>query len=156
MSKLRNVVIYTDGSCSGNPGPGGWGALLRYGNIERELSGGAEYTTNNRMELQAVAEALSVLKKPCTVVVKSDSRYVVTSLMIYMHDWVSRGWKKSDGTEVKHADLWQKIYDLALTHQVVPVWVKGHSGDPDNERVDVLAKAAIPYALASGTQAVAA
>ena len=144
MAKARNVVIYSDGACSGNPGPGGWGALLRYGKTEKELSGGEPQTTNNRMELMAVAEGLCALTKPCTVVVKSDSRYVISAMMIYMHDWVTRGWRKSDGTPVAHADLWEKIYALSQTHKVIPMWIKGHVGNPDNERVDALAKSAIP------------
>jgi ribonuclease HI len=144
MSKSRNVVIYTDGACSGNPGPGGWASLLRFGKNEKVLSGGLPQTTNNRMELQAVAEGLAALKAPCSVVIKSDSRYVVTSLMIYMYDWEKRGWKKSDGTEVAHVDLWKQIFELSKTHKLFPMWVKGHSGDTDNERVDALAKSAIP------------
>ena len=149
-SKARNVIVYADGACSGNPGPGGWGALLRFGKTEKEISGGAENTTNNRMELQAVAEALSALTKPCTVVVKSDSRYVITSMMIYMHDWAGKGWKKADGTQPAHLDLWQQIYELSAMHKVIPLWVKGHGGDPDNARVDALAKSAIPHTLSMG------
>jgi ribonuclease HI len=142
---MKNVVVHTDGACSGNPGPGGWGAILQYNGHQKELSGASDgTTTNNRMELQAVAEALSALQSPCSVVVKSDSRYVVSSMMIYMHDWSKNGWRKKNGQLVVHSDLWQRIYDLCQTHKVFPLWVPGHAGDPLNERADALAKAAIP------------
>lgn len=141
---MKTILIHTDGSCSGNPGPGGWAAILQYKGKEKELSGASESTTtNNRMELQAVAEALDSLKEPCRVIVKSDSRYVVASMMIYMHDWVENDWRKKNGQLVVHSDLWQKIYDLCQTHSVLPVWVPGHSGDPLNERADQLARLAI-------------
>jgi len=104
-SKVRNVIIHTDGACSGNPGPGGWAAILEFGKARKEITGSSPDTTNNRMELEAVVNALSALTEPCSVVIKSDSRYVVTCLGIYMHDWVKREWRKSDGDMVKHADL---------------------------------------------------
>lgn len=139
----KNVIIHTDGACSGNPGPGGWGAILQYGKASKEISGGVADTTNNRMELVAVVEALSALKAPCTVVVKSDSAYVITGMMVNMHRWRELGWRRKGGALI-HADLWQKVYDLCQTHKVVPVWIPGHSGDPLNERADQLASLAIP------------
>ena len=141
----RNVLIHTDGACAGNPGPGGWGAVLQFGKARKEISGSAEgTTTNNRMELQAVAEALACLTKPCTVVVKSDSSYVVTGLMINMHHWKANGWMKKGNQPLVHDDLWRRIYDLAETHTVIPMWVPGHAGDPLNDRADQLARQAIP------------
>ena len=140
----KNVVIHTDGACSGNPGPGGWGAVLQYGKAKKELSGGSEgVTTNNRMELTAVVEALSALTTPCTVVVKSDSSYVITGMMVNMHHWAERGWTRKGGS-LKHVDLWKKVYELCETHKVVPIWIPGHAGDPMNERADQWARLAIP------------
>ncbi len=144
MSEIRNVIVYTDGACSRNPGPGGWAALLRCGEQEKEISGGSENTTNNRMELKAVVNALEALKHPCNVVIKTDSQYVVSGIMIHMHYWVKREWTKSNGDPVIHTDLWQRIYELAKKHHLYPMWIKAHADDPDNIRVDLLAKAAIP------------
>jgi ribonuclease HI len=140
MSKKLNVIVHTDGACKGNPGPGGWGAVLQFGEHTKELSGASEgETTNNRMELQAVVEALSALKSPCNVVIKSDSRYVVSSMMIYMHDWKKRGWKKSNGEPVAHEDLWRQINDLMKVHKVFPYWIPREQ----NAHADILASAAV-------------
>ena len=141
---MRNVQVYTDGACKGNPGPGGWAAVLLCGKQEKELSGGETATTNNRMELQAVVSALSALTAPAKVVVRTDSRYVVTSMMVDMFTWQEKGWKKANGQDIAHADLWEQIFTLCQTHKVYPLWVRGHSGDAGNERVDALAKSAIP------------
>lgn len=133
---MKEVQIYTDGACRGNPGNGGWGAILVWGPHERELSGGERETTNNRMELTAVIEGLSALKYPCKVTVYSDSRYVVDAFLL---DWIS-GWKRSGWKKgLKNPDLWEKLYALTETHQVSFVWVKGHNGHDYNERCDKLA-----------------
>lgn len=134
-----DVVIYTDGACRGNPGPGGWGALLRAGSHERELSGGEKLTTNNRMELTAVIKALEVLTRPCGVTLYTDSEYVRNGITTWIHNWKRRGWRTADGKPVKNVDLWRRLDELAAGHQVQWRWVKGHSGDPDNERADALA-----------------
>lgn len=142
------VTIYTDGACSGNPGPGGWGAILlaeRDGTLhEKELSGGERQTTNNRMELQAPIEALRALNQPCEVVVFTDSKYVQQGITQWLPNWVKKGWKASGGGAVKNQDLWQALAAEAGRHQVTWTWVKGHNGDHYNERVDKLAVAAIP------------
>ena len=128
MEKSK-VEIYTDGACSGNPGPGGWGAVLLWGGHEKQLSGGEAQTTNNRMELTAVIEALSLLKRPCRVVLTTDSKYVADSVTKrWVYGWQKRGWKKSDGKPALNADLWQKLLPLLETHQVEFVWIKGHAG----------------------------
>ena len=133
---MKEVQIYTDGACRGNPGNGGWGAILVYGSHERELSGGERETTNNRMELTAVIEGLSALKYPCKVTVYSDSKYVVDAFLL---DWIS-GWKRSGWKKgLKNPDLWERLYALTETHQVSFVWVKGHNGHDYNERCDRLA-----------------
>ncbi|MFN3883574.1 MAG: ribonuclease HI [Rhodocyclaceae bacterium] len=137
------VEIYTDGACSGNPGPGGWGALLRLGDKEKELSGFDPATTNNRMELTAVIEALRALKRPVTARVHTDSQYVQKGISEWIHGWKQRGWKTADGKPVKNADLWQMLDRLAALHQIEWVWVRGHAGHEENERVDRLARAAI-------------
>ncbi|MDE5767895.1 MAG: ribonuclease HI [Oscillospiraceae bacterium] len=137
---MKQVKIFTDGACSGNPGAGGWGAVLRYGTTEKELSGGASDTTNNRMELTAVIEALSALKEPCSVDLTTDSKYIVDSVTKkWVYAWKSRNWVKSDGKPALNVDLWKKLLPLLEKHQVKFIWVKGHAGHPENERCDRLA-----------------
>lgn len=139
---MKQVEIFTDGACSGNPGAGGWGAVLRYGVHEKELSGGDANTTNNRMELTAVIEALQALKQPCAVLLTTDSKYVVDSVTKkWVYGWKSRNWVKSDGKPALNSDLWEKLLPLLEQHQVSFVWVKGHAGHPENERCDRLAVA---------------
>ncbi|HYB50787.1 MAG TPA: ribonuclease HI [Burkholderiaceae bacterium] len=133
------VEIWTDGACKGNPGPGGWGALLRSGDKERELFGGAASTTNNRMELVAVIEALATLKRPCDVIVHTDSQYVKLGITEWLKQWERRGWKTADRKPVKNVELWQRLDEEVRRHRVQWRWVRGHSGDPDNERADALA-----------------
>lgn len=136
------VYAWTDGACSGNPGPGGWGAILRMGNYEKEFSGGAPDTTNNRMELTAVIEALSALKKPCTVNLTTDSKYVCDAINKgWVYGWQKKDWKKSDGSAALNVDLWERLLPLLKTHKVTFNWVKGHAGHPENERCDRLAVA---------------
>lgn len=139
---MSDVVIYTDGACSGNPGPGGWGALLMRGEVEKELSGGERDTTNNRMEMMAVIQALKALKRHCNVTIYTDSKYVLQGLTEWMPNWKKRGWKTADKKPVKNVDLWQELDMLAAKHTVTWQWVKGHNGDVHNERVDALARAA--------------
>ena len=134
-----SVVIYTDGACKGNPGPGGWGALLRWKGHEKELFGGARDTTNNRMELTAVIEALSALKSRCQVAVYTDSEYVKNGITTWIHGWKQRGWRTADKKPVKNVELWQRLETLASQHDVQWHWVRGHDGDPGNERADALA-----------------
>lgn len=136
------VEIFTDGACSGNPGPGGYGAVLRYGEHEKEISGGEAETTNNRMELTAVIEALSALKRPCDVILTTDSKYVCDSIQKgWARSWQKNGWVKSDKKPALNADLWEKCLALLDTHNVTLKWVKGHAGHPENERCDRLAVA---------------
>jgi ribonuclease HI len=149
MTELSHVEIATDGACKGNPGPGGWGVLIRMGSRERELSGGEKLTTNNRMELMAAIEGLNALKRPCRVTLSTDSRYVMDGLTKWIHGWRKNGWKTSDKKPVKNADLWQALIDAAAPHRVEWVWVKGHAGHPDNERADKLASDAA-FAAAKG------
>ncbi len=139
MSELPLVEIATDGACKGNPGPGGWGALLRFGATEKEMSGGENPSTNNRMELMAAIRALQALKKPCRVKLSTDSRYVMDGLTKWIHGWLKNGWKTADKKPVKNADLWQELLDAAAPHRIQWLWVKGHAGHPDNERADKLA-----------------
>jgi ribonuclease HI len=139
MTELSHVEIATDGACKGNPGPGGWGVLIRMGSRERELSGGEKLTTNNRMELMAAIEGLNALKRPCRVTLSTDSRYVMDGLTKWIHGWRKNGWKTADKKPVKNADLWQALIDAAAPHRVEWTWVKGHAGHPDNERADKLA-----------------
>ena len=134
------VEIYSDGSCLGNPGPGGWGVLLRWRGIERELSGGEKDTTNNRMELRAAIEALNALKKPSQVVLTTDSRYVIQGINEWMAGWVARGWKTASKQPVKNQDLWQALHSAIQPHDITWQWVKGHAGHDENERVDTLAR----------------
>lgn len=143
---MKRVDLFTDGACSGNPGPGGWGALLRYGKHEKELSGGEPKTTNNRMEMTAVIEGLAAVKGRCHVTVHTDSKYVMDGVTSYLEGWKARGWKTSSKKDVKNIDLWQKLDALLGGHKVEWVWVKGHSGHTENERVDSLARASIPAA----------
>ena len=133
------VEIATDGACKGNPGPGGWGALLRFGGHEKELSGGEALTTNNRMELTAAIEALRVLTRPCKIRLSTDSKYVMDGLTRWIHGWRKNGWRTADKKPVKNAELWQALFAETQKHEIEWVWVKGHAGHPDNERVDKLA-----------------
>lgn len=135
----RTVEIWTDGACKGNPGPGGWGVLLRQGPHEKTLFGGEAETTNNRMELMAVIQALGALKRPCSVVIHTDSKYVQKGMTEWLSNWKRRGWRTADNKPVKNADLWQALDDLAQRHELRWQWVKGHAGDPGNERADTLA-----------------
>ncbi len=137
---MKFVEIFTDGACSGNPGPGGWGAVLRYNGHEKELSGGERDTTNNRMELTAVISALSTLKEPCKVRLTTDSKYVADGVTKgWAKSWQQNGWRKGDKKPALNPDLWQKLLDLLDIHDVEIVWVKGHAGHPENERCDQLA-----------------
>lgn len=133
------VTIYSDGACKGNPGPGGWGAWLSTGGHEKELFGGEPLTTNNRMELTAVIEALASLKRSCDVTIHTDSQYVRKGITEWIHGWKRRGWRTADGKPVKNAELWQRLDALRELHQVDWRWVRGHAGDPGNERADALA-----------------
>jgi ribonuclease HI len=142
VTELTPVEIATDGACKGNPGPGGWGAVIRSGGREKELSGGEPLTTNNRMELTAVIEALNALKRPCAVTLSTDSRYVMDGLTKWIHGWRRNGWKTADRKPVKNADLWQALVEATARHRIAWQWVKGHAGHPDNERADKLACAA--------------
>ena len=139
MTELTKVEIATDGACKGNPGPGGWGALIRSGVQEKELSGGEKLTTNNRMEMTAAIEGLNALKRPCRVTLSTDSRYVMDGLTKWIKGWQKNGWKTASKQPVKNADLWQALIAAAEPHRIEWVWVKGHAGHPDNERVDKLA-----------------
>ena len=139
---MKTVTIYTDGACSGNPGPGGWGAILSYGGVEKELSGGEASTTNNRMELTAVICALSQLKQPCIVELYSDSKYVIDALNLgWAKSWQANGWRKGDKKTALNPDLWQRLLELAQIHELHCHWVKGHAGHPKNSRCDELAVA---------------
>ncbi|MBY6203403.1 ribonuclease HI [Halomonas denitrificans] len=138
-----HVEIWTDGACSGNPGPGGWGALLRYRDSEKELSGGERDTTNNRMELMAAIRALESLKRSCRVHLTTDSNYVRQGITEWLPRWQRNGWKTASKKPVKNADLWQRLQEAASRHEVEWSWVKGHSGHPENERADRLATEAI-------------
>ncbi len=142
MAALKQVELYTDGACSGNPGAGGWGAILRFGPHEKELSGGEGNTTNNRMELSAVIAGLSALKEPCAVTVYSDSKYIVDAVTQgWAEKWKQNGWMRNKKDKALNPDLWEALLSLLKTHQVTFVWVKGHAGHPENERCDALAVA---------------
>lgn len=141
---MKKVDLFTDGACSGNPGPGGWGALLRYGKHERELSGGEAQTTNNRMEMTAVIEGLAAITPPCKVTVHTDSKYVMEGATQYLFNWKKKGWKTADKKDVKNRDLWERLDTLLQLHKIDWIWVKGHAGHPENERVDALARSAVP------------
>lgn len=139
---MKTVTLYTDGACSGNPGPGGWGAILMYGPHKKELSGGEPSTTNNRMELTAVIRGLEALNEPCAVEVYSDSKYVIDALEKgWAKGWKRRGWKKADGSPALNPDLWAQALEQEARHKITYVWVKGHAGHPENERCDQLAVA---------------
>ena len=140
---LTTVEIFTDGACKGNPGPGGWGALLRYGDKERELFGGEHDTTNNRMELRAAIEALRALSRPCEVVLTTDSEYVRNGITSWLEGWKAKNWKTAARKPVKNVDLWQALDEQNQRHNVEWRWVKGHSGHPGNERADALANRGI-------------
>jgi ribonuclease HI len=136
---LKDVVIYTDGACKGNPGPGGWGAWLRSGGHEKEIWGGEDHTTNNRMELTAVIESLAALKAPSRVTLHLDSEYVRNGITSWIHNWKRRGWRTASNQAVKNVDLWQRLDALTQAHQIDWRWVRGHAGDEGNERADALA-----------------
>ena len=140
---MKKVELFTDGACSGNPGPGGWGAVLRFHGKEKELSGGDPQTTNNRMELTAVIEGLAALKEPCAVTLTSDSKYVLDALLKgWVYSWKKNGWKKADKKPALNVDLWERLLALLEVHKVDYRWVHGHQGHPENERCDALAVAA--------------
>ena len=141
---MKEVVIYTDGACKGNPGPGGWGAWLRSGEHTKELFGGERLTTNNRMELTAPIEALTALKQPSDVTIYTDSQYLRNGISSWIHAWKARGWLTADRKPVKNVDLWQRLDELVGRHRVRWQWVKAHAGDPGNERADELANRGVP------------
>ncbi|NVK34417.1 MAG: ribonuclease HI [Rhodobacteraceae bacterium] len=146
MSDSNRVTIYTDGACSGNPGPGGWGAILRYGDHERELCGGAAETTNNRMELTAAIEALKTLKRACAIDLYTDSTYVRSGIKEWISGWKRNNWRTAAKKPVKNAELWQELDEARQRHDVTWHWVKGHAGHPENERADELARQGMaPY-----------
>ncbi|MDR0248928.1 MAG: ribonuclease HI [Oscillospiraceae bacterium] len=148
---MKKVTVYTDGACSGNPGPGGWGAVLRYGDSCKELCGSHATTTNNRMELTAAVEALRALKEPCEVLLRSDSRYLVDGMSKgWAKSWKANGWKRKGNAEALNADLWGELLSLAELHAVTFEWVRGHSDDPGNEKCDALARGAILAAAPEG------
>jgi ribonuclease HI len=140
------VEIYSDGACRGNPGPGGWGVLLRANGAEKELYGGEADTTNNRMELMAVIRALEALKRRCRVKLYTDSLYVMKGITLWIHSWKRKGWRTADKKPVKNEDLWRRLDELAAKHDIEWHWVKGHAGHPENERADELANKGIPVA----------
>jgi ribonuclease HI len=146
-----HVVVHTDGACSGNPGPGGWGAILAYGDRVKELKGGEPDTTNNRMELMAAIAAFEALKRPCLVDLHTDSQYLRNGILTWINQWKRNGWRTADKKSVKNVDLWQRLEAALSKHRVRWHWVKGHAGDPMNERADVLAREAIA-AVRSGAR----
>lgn len=143
----KRVCIFTDGGCKGNPGPGGWGAILYYGDAKKEIKGSEAETTNNRMELMAAIQALELLKRPCDVELTTDSQYLRQGITQWIHNWKKRGWKTADKKPVKNQDLWQRLDAAVHQHQVKWSWVKGHAGHPENERADELANEAIAELL---------
>ena len=136
---MSKVYLYTDGACSGNPGPGGWACLLKYNEAQKEISGGAKETTNNQMELTAVIEGLSLLKKPCEVELFTDSKYILEGATKWLDGWIQKGWKKADKKPVLNRELWEKLIPLFDKHTITWHWVKGHAGHVENERVDTMA-----------------
>ena len=144
------IELYTDGACSGNPGPGGWGCILRFKGTEKELCGGEPDTTNNRMEMKAVISGIAALKRPCTIAVYTDSQYVQKGISEWIWGWKKRGWKTADNKPVKNADLWQELDALVKNHKVTWHWVKGHAGHPENERADELARKGLKEARDGG------
>ena len=136
---MKQLDIFTDGACKGNPGPGGWGAIIRYGKHEKEISGGDPDTTNNRMELSAIIQALKILIEPCEVKLHTDSRYVIDGITKWIHGWQRNGWKNASKQPVSNIDLWHDLIEATARHQVEWIWVKGHNGHPENERADRLA-----------------
>jgi len=153
MSDTKRVMIYTDGACSGNPGPGGWGAILFFNGSEKEVSGGEAHTTNNRMEIRAAIEGLNALKRSCAVDLFTDSQYVRQGVTQWMHNWKRRGWRTADNKPVKNEDLWRELDEAAARHDVAWHWVKGHADDPINIRVDELAVAAMQPFKKNGRRA---
>jgi ribonuclease HI len=153
MASIPEVEIFTDGACRGNPGPGGWGTILRYGAVEKELSGGEPQTTNNRMELMAAIAGLEALKRPCRVRLYTDSQYVREGMTQWLPGWKARNWRTADKKPVKNVDLWQRLDAAALPHRIEWIWVKGHAGHPENERADALARAAVPMPIEDEGQA---
>jgi ribonuclease HI len=147
MTEEKTVDLYSDGSCKGNPGVGGWGVLLRFGEKEKTLCGGARDTTNNRMELQAVIEGLKALTRSCVVRVHTDSRYVQQGISEWLPNWIRRGWKTAGGGAVKNQDLWRDLAEQAARHRVEWLWVKGHAGHPENERADALANEGVQLVM---------
>lgn len=148
---MKHVVIYTDGACRGNPGPGGWGALLMYGKHEKTLSGAEDHTTNNRMELTAAIQALAAVSESCKIDLYTDSQYVRKGISEWIESWKKRGWKTADKKPVKNVELWQALDQEAIKHNVTWHWVKGHSGHPENDRVDAIANQAIDELLNKGS-----
>ena len=144
---MKDVIIYTDGACRGNPGPGGWGALIQFDTVQKEIFGGKNSTTNNQMELSAAIEGLSTLNEPCNVELFTDSKYVMDGITLWIQNWKKNNWKTAAKKEVKNKDLWQKLDQLMIYHHVQWHWVKGHSGDPGNEKADRLANKGIDSIL---------
>ena len=140
---MNKVEIFTDGACKGNPGPGGWGAILRYGTTEKEIYGASKNTTNNIMELTAVIESIKNLKKPCELIITTDSKYVKNGITEWIHNWKKNGWRTAAKKEVKNKELWIELDSLIQIHSISWDWVKGHSGHPENDRADLLANVAI-------------
>ena len=140
---MKTVIIYTDGACRGNPGPGGWGVLIKYREYSKEMYGGDASTTNNKMELTAAIEALKEIKEPCEIILYTDSKYVLKGIEEWIHNWKKRGWKGSNRKPVKNIELWKKLDELRDKHTIKWNWVKGHSGDPGNETADMLANRGI-------------
>jgi ribonuclease HI len=147
---MAEVALFTDGACSGNPGPGGWGAILRWKEVEKELSGGETETTNNRMELTAVVAGLDALTRPCRVDIYTDSQYVQKGVSQWLAGWKAKGWVTADKKPVKNRDLWQKLDEAVARHAVTFHWVRGHAGHPENERADGLARKGLRQAQAGG------
>lgn len=153
MSALPSVTIYTDGACSGNPGPGGWGAILKFGDVEKEMKGGEAHTTNNRMELMAAISALEALKRPCRVDLHTDSQYLRNGITTWIGNWKRNGWRTADKKPVKNADLWKRLEAALAQHQIRWHWVRGHAGHDMNERADILAREAIAEIRMAGKAA---